>query len=226
MSPSSPFMSKYVLSCLFVVAALTAIAEPPPNPPAPPYVAAMPNPGHWIRKESESAGPQAAGGNGTRKPKEISTETWLVGNNRYDLKIFSDGTHQDTFLANGVCYQSDGTKDGFYIMDTAMDAAWRVPSVKEWPELAWVRIEYFKGNDAAEGYKCFVYEQKTADGVNRAMIEVTSRLPITLESKGEKYVYQYLTPSKDLPKPDASLLSTMEAYKRKLKSITVDRNPR
>lgn len=217
-------MSKtLLLVCSCLVSAVAAMAEPPPDGPS---VAPMPNPGHWIRKAPGAEARGSGTATGT-KAVEASVETWLVGNSRFDLVTLSDGTHRDCFLANGVCYQSDGSKSGFYIVDPKMDTgAGRLPSVKEWQELAWVKPEFFKERGSAEGYECYIYEESSAAGVRRAMIEVKTRLPIVFEDKGRKYVYKYLTPSNDLPKPDAALSSVVDSYQRKLKSITVDRKPR
>lgn len=181
----------------------------------------VPNPGRWtVRLENA---PDREGNPGERF--EVSREVWVLGTNRYEVTNWSDGSQGQLFITNTIGFEKSSTSNDVYVLDPNIGSP-APPSVAEWREFLWLKPELATGSQNYGKRKCQAYEEQTASGLRRALIDEESRMPVALTVQGRTYVYEFQKAPDKLPGIDAVIGGAKQGYEAASKKVSVDLKPR
>jgi hypothetical protein len=196
----------------------------PENLPKPPFVGRMADGTEWravIR--SKDAPPKL------QEPKSSEEERRQARREKYQPRLqgsigykggetlsivyhWQGGATSEGYVINGVLYKvrNPNFPDFVSVFDpegTHEDAG--IPDYRstDFPELSWVSLNTYRGEDSKEGRRCHLYQVISPDdgksALKSAWIDRESRLPIVIDDGKEIATYTYLPvgPRKIVPSP-------------------------
>jgi hypothetical protein len=190
-----------------LIAALTVTAlSAAETPPAPPLVAAAPNPGNWTitikqkqpapRTPADARQAKLAMLKGANRQRMVAQTVEQAGKDWHWETTYEDGKKDTYWIYHGIAvmFQSRYFDQDKMIMDSAgAHTAPEKPDRTDFPDVAWIDANHFTGSVPHAGRKCHVYARPAGAGHGKAVayIDAQTRLPVTVETDDTLKTYTF-----------------------------------